>query len=227
MRPIFIFILEVFFFISALQMQSQTSVADSLGVSVIYTPKTQVGASFLGAMIWPGFMISLERPYKYTEVNKSRRQLSRIFYKERYMGYSIGVYHHTRFHTNYFLQVHVLQRRQSSKGWWLEASEGFGLSRTFVNGAAYGVSESGDIVKVFGAGNWYGVFSMGGSLGYNGSVKYKWPMAIYLKHQWMVLLPYNTLGLIRPMIELGVRLTNLSFWKARPVKQVRTKSKSK
>ncbi len=208
-------------------LYSQTPVRDSVASTDAYVPTTALKIGFVGALLYPGCQFALERPYQYTEVTKQRQQKVKRIYKERYIRYALGIYSHYRYHTNFFLQCENLQRRQKSTGWWFESSEGVGVSRTFVNGPAYTVSDEGAIHKATLAGNWYALVSVGGSVGYNFNLKKHQPFSVYCKHQWLVLFPYNTLFLPRPLIEMGLTCSLSHFWQAHPVKKSKIISSSK
>jgi hypothetical protein len=194
-----------------------------------YTPTTGIRVALLGALIYPGFEVGVERPYQYTQIDKVKPGKTATFYKERYLSYSLGMYHHPDFHTNYFLQTEWLARRQKSKGFFYESAFGVGLSRTFVDGATFSVSDNGEVANEPFSGNWYGLASIGISIGYNANIRQGKPYSIYLKNRMIVLFPHNSLFNLRPTVELGFIYNLSGFLQSKPkyVSEVRQRSKTK
>jgi hypothetical protein len=181
-----------------------------------YSPATGIKGSYLGSIIHPGFKLSLERPYQFTKVDQIGRSKTRESYKERYFAYSLGMYHHQHYHTNFFLQTEWIGRHQKGNGFFYESSAGIGISRTFVDGPAYLVTEEGEVYKVLLSGNWYGLVSVGASIGYNAELSNQIPVSIFMKHQWLVLGPYNGFITPRPTLEMGLTVRSSSIWGSSP-----------
>lgn len=193
----------------------------------VYAPQTGIRLGFYGFINYPGFSLGVERPYKYTRLYKLKPGKKKVVYKERYLNYTFAMYHRSTYHTNYMLQAEWLIRRQSSRHFYYESSFGLGLSRTFVDGAAYTVSDNGEVEKTPLSGNWYGLASLGISLGYNTNVKDPKNYAVYLKHQWLLFFPYNGIVSPRPVIELCFRYNLGGFWEASPVYKQKEKQSRK
>lgn len=177
---------------------------------------TGIKTSYLGSVIYPGFSLGIDRPYKITEVNKRFMKKPLAFYKERYYGLSINMYHHSDFHTNLFVLGEWTNRRQYNKGLYIESTIGLGLSRTFIDGATFEVTDSGEIRKVSLAGSFYGLGNIAFALGYNFGMKGNTPFNVFLKPGALLFFPFNNDWLERYTIQTGfiVRLNN--FWKASP-----------
>lgn len=205
------------------QAQSQEILTGRNAYQLNYTPATGIGGGFLGSIIHPGFKIGIERPYRYTQIEKFRMRRTKTVYDERYLSYSLGMYHHQNYHSNFFSQVDWIARRQKSRGFYYDSSLGLGLSRTFVDGAAYLVSDEGEIEKVPLSGNWYALASVGGRIGYNANLTKQKPYSVYLKHQWLLIFPYNAFVTLKPTIEFGFNYNLWGFWDATP--QFRYKKK--
>lgn len=198
------------------QAQSQVLSTKSKESELTYAPTTGVRGAFLGAVSYPGFKIGVERPYKFTRVDKQKTKKTKTLYKERYLSYSLGMYHHNDYHTNLFTQAEWIGRRQKSKGFYLESSWGLGINRTFVDGASYTVSEDGEVDKVPLSGNWSALASLGGAIGYNANLTKQKSYALYLKHNWLLIFPYNTFVTLRPTVEFGINYNFSGFWQAEP-----------
>lgn len=167
-----------------------------------YTPGNGVRLSYMGSVTYPGFKIGYERTFR--EIEATEPLLDKKSYtKEKYISYSLGMYHHPTFHDNYFAQIEWNMRHQRNKGLFYEFASGAGISRTFLNGATYNVDHAGDVSKVPMAGNFFALLSVSGSMGYNFSITGNLPGKIFLKPGLMFLLPYNKLAYTRPTVEVG------------------------
>jgi hypothetical protein len=192
-----------------------------------YRPQTGIRAAYLGSVIYPGFKIGLEKPYKVTQKDKLTTKKVNTLYKERYFSYSLGMYHQWRYHSHYFLQAEWVKRRQKSKGFYYEGSLGAGASRTFIDGPAYTVTDHGDIRKALLPGNGFAHLNMGGGMGYHGHFRLQKPVTIYLKHHWHFFFPYNGLVTPRLTIELGINYLMSDFWQANPTFKYQQKQSRK
>lgn len=171
------------------QMQAQEALTESPAMQATYAPSTGFRAEYLGAIISPGFKLGVERPFKYTQIDKFQKNKTKTLYKERYCSYSLGMYHRNNYHTNIFSQAELIARRQKSKGLYYESSLGLGLSRTFVDGATFSVSDDGEVEKIPLSGNWYTLASLGGGIGYNASLTKQKPYSVYLKYHFLFMFP--------------------------------------
>lgn len=194
-----------------------------------YSPTTGIRAAYVGAILFPGVKAGVERPYTYTQIDRVKPQKTKTFYRERYLSYSLGMYHHPTFHSHYFLQTEWIARRQKSNGFYREGGLGLGLSRTFVDGAAFSVSDNGEVVKEPMSGNWYGLATVSGGFGYNARMKSGKPYSVYLKNQLLFFFPHNSLVNLRPTIEIGFNyhVSGSGFWGAAPRYQAKVKQRSK
>ncbi len=208
-------------------VHSQGLSAKRLPADSAYAPSTGVRLALLGSLIYPGFKVGVERPYTFTQLNKQKSQKIKTVYKERYLSYSLGLYHQYHYHTNLFSQVEWIARRQRSKGFYFETSLGLGLCRTFVSGATYTVSEDGEVEKVPLSGIGYALASLGGAVGYNAKLTKQKPYSIYLKHSWLLIFPYNAFITPRPTLELGLNYNLSGFWGAHPSFKTKEKQSRK
>jgi hypothetical protein len=181
-----------------------------------YTPSTRIRSAYMGSIIYPGFKLGVERPYKVIQVNEVHPKRTKTIYKERLFSFNFGMYYHQTYHTNFLIQIEWVTRRQYSKGLFLQNNFGIGLSRTFLDRATYKVSDDGRVSKVPMAGNFYGLLSMGGSIGYNFNIKNNKRFSVFLKPDLILMTPYNRFILPRVTIELGVSYNIKNFWVANP-----------
>jgi hypothetical protein len=187
-------------------------------------PDTGLKASYLGSIIYPGFKLGIERPYKVIQVEKQKKWGIKTFNKERYWTLNLGYYHHPTFHSNLYLLAEWQMRRQKSNGWFFEFAPGLGYSRTFLAGTTYAVSDNGEVSKKTAAGYNYAMFSIAGGFGYDFSKRNGLPIKTFLKPSLFVMAPYSSFIYARPTVELGIVFTPDGFWKATP--SVKTSKKS-
>ena len=183
-----------------------------------YEALTSLRVAALGTVIYPGFSVGIERPYKTIQKQILKKKRTKFLIKNRYFNYNLSFYHQPDFHSNLFGQTAWVTRRIRQKGWYRELSFGAGLSRTFLAGSTYSVNESGSIDKIPLAGNWYGLFSSGIAFGIDYMARKQKPYSIYLKHQWNVFFPHNSFITPRPTLELGFSFQVDEYWKAHPSK---------
>jgi hypothetical protein len=182
-------------------------------------PQTSLRAAYLGSLKYPGLVVGIERPYKVVQVTKPKRH----FLKERHWVASVGFYHHTRFHSNFFMLVEHQSRRQSAKGWFVESAAGAGFSRTFLAGTTYRVAGDGTVSTKKMAGYPYALVSLGFGGGYNFAVQKGKPFRLYSKMGLLTLLPYNNFLYMRPMIQLGITYTVPHFLSSKPSIKIKKK----
>ena len=180
-------------------------------------PQTAVKAAYLGSVIYPGFKIGIERPYKIVQVEKAKKRRTKVFSKERSLTANLGYYHHTSFHDNFYLLVERQNRRQKASGWFMELAPGIGYSRTFLGGTTYTVSDDGVVDKKNLAGYNYALVSVAFGGGYNLAVKKEKPLKIIGKISLLGMFPYNSFVYFRPTVEVGVAYSPAQFWNANPI----------
>lgn len=188
-----------------------------------YLPSTSVRAAYLGALVHPGIMLGIERPYRVRQVDKFRPRRIRTVYQERYVSFNLGMYHHQTFHTNFMALMEWSARRQYAGGFYLQTSLGAGLSRTFLHGAAYEVDGSGEVFKSPLAGDFYALASMGFGIGYQLRLGHEQPVSVFARPRLLFMAPYNGLALPRMSMELGISWSPKGFWSAQPEKEYKTK----
>jgi hypothetical protein len=186
-------------------------------------PQTSLKAAYLGSVVYPGFKIGIERPYKVIQVEKKRKNGTKIILKERSLTANLGFYHHETFHDNFYLLIERQKRRQKMSGWFSEIAPGIGYSRTFLGGTTYKVDDAGVVTKKTAAGYNYAMVSVAFGGGYNFAMKRDLPIKAYYKVSLFTMFPYNSFVYLRPTLELGATYALGNFWKATPkiVKRVK------
>lgn len=200
---------------------------DSSGQSFDYQANTNVRASYNSAIIYPGFKLGLERPYSVTKFERYKRNKVKTHFMEKNLIFSLGMYHHTEFHTHYYLQGEWVRRKQRKSGFYRENTYGLGLSRAFLDGPTFSVNNLGEVKKIPLAGVNYALFSIGGSLGYNFDMKFDKPFAIFLKTTGIFYFPHSKFVNFRPTIELGGQYQIKGFWEANPTYKTKIKGRKK
>lgn len=165
---------------------------------------TGIKASYMGALAYPGLSVGVERPYKIVEVTKTKKTKLRTWYKQRALGISANFYHHPDFHSNFFIQGEWTRRKYFLKGLFIESILGVGLSRTFLDGPAFEVSENGEVTKLRAAGSFYGLSSLGLGLGYHLERNGKASLDLFVRPGIMLLFPYSRDVLSRISAQTGV-----------------------
>jgi hypothetical protein len=186
-------------------------------------PETGLKVSYLGSIIYPGFKIGFEKPYKVIQVEKQRSWGTKTILKERYWTLNLGFYHHPTFHDNIYLLAEWQLRRQKSSGWFFEFAPGLGYSRTFLDGTTYKVDDNGGISKVSAAGYNYAMFSIAGGFGYDFSKKTSSNVKAFFKPSLIVMAPYNSFIYFRPTVELGVVFSLEKFIETTPTVKMKKK----
>jgi len=176
---------------------------------------TGIRMSYMGSILYPGFKLGIERPYKIKQIERVFPTFNWKFYRERYLSYNIGCYFHPSFHTNIFVYPEWILRRQSNFGFFYEIAQGIGLSRTFLP-SGFEVDDKGEINKIPFAGNFYGLFSFSLSAGINLENLEIAPVKIYWKGGMIAMMPYNSFIYYRPTIEFVVIYCPEKFWKSNP-----------
>ncbi len=182
----------------------------------IKMPQISIKAAYMGSIIYPGFKLGIERPFKVIQKENKSKTIS----KERYWTYNLGFYKHKTFHSNTYLLVERQKRRQYPNGFFIETAPGIGYSRTFLDGETYKVDNNGTVSKKSAIGHNYAMLSFAAGLGYDFSKKKEIPIKAYFKPSVFILTPFNSFVYARPTVELGVIYTPKSFWKANPLLKI-------
>jgi hypothetical protein len=162
-------------------------------------------AGYVSTLLYPGMQAGLELPRSYIEIHRRKKYgKSKTVYKDRLITANLAWYHHQNFHTNLMLGAGYTLRRTNASGWFTAFEPQLGVSRTFLAGTTYRVSESGVVSRKTGAGYGYLYTNLGIAIGKQaGNIAGK-PLKLYVKPSLITLLPYNGFVYVRPMIELGV-----------------------
>jgi hypothetical protein len=185
--------------------------------------QTGIKAAYQGSLLYPGFKLGIEHPYKVIEVNKTKKWGTKTILKERYLTANLGYYHHETFHDNLYLLFERQKRRQHLNGWFTEHAPGIGYSRTFLGGTTYAVSDQDEVTKKELAGYNYALVSFALGAGYNFAMKEQQPLKIYGKASMLGFFPHNSSVYLRPTVEIGVVYAPQNFWKANPKLKIKQK----
>lgn len=162
-------------------------------------PQSTLRVAVLGSLIYPGFKVGVERPYRVIRPGSGGK-----YQKERSLCASLGYYHHGTFHDNFFLLLERRKRLQWQSGWFAEFSPGLGLSRTFLGGATYTVSATGEVDKRAWAGHTYALVSAALGGGYRFATRQGKPVTVYSNISLLGMFPSNRFIYLRPTMELGL-----------------------
>jgi len=143
------------------------------------------------------------------------------------LTFNLGMYHHTNFHTHYYLQGEWVRRKQRKSGFYKDNTYGIGFSRAFNHGPTFSVNDQGAVHKIPLAGINYALFSFGGSFGYNFDMKYDKPFALFLKTTGIVFFPHSNFINFRPTLELGGQYQIKGIWDAKTTSKTKIKGKKK
>lgn len=161
--------------------------------------------AYSSSIVYPGLRTGLQMPFRATQVNKTLKSgKEKTILKDRFFTANLGWYHQPTFHSNTYLTAGFTSRRTSDKGFFVEFSPELGYSRTFLAGTTYKVDELGNVSIKKMAGHNYALFSLGGGLGYDFSIKHSKPYAIYYKLNLLTMFPYNNTIYLRPAMEIGL-----------------------
>jgi hypothetical protein len=158
---------------------------------------------YVSSIIYPGLSAGIEFPFTHPDSKSSSRHRKINYVRERFISCNINWYHHAGFHDNLFLNVDWIMRRTKSSGFISEFSAGPGISRTFMSGTTYKVSESGTVSKEKLAGYTYALIKLGGGLGYDFSDKKNIPLSAIATFNIISMYPYNSTVYFRPVFEIG------------------------
>jgi len=158
----------------------------------------------MGSIIYPGFKITSEWPTAVYMITKTGRNREKSYRKEKCLNISLSMYYHKGFHTNVFLLAERQWRRIGLSGWFTEFAPGIGISRTFLSGITYRVSEAGVVSQKPLAGFTYAVISIASGLGYDLTRSWNKPVRLYARISMLIFAPYNSYFYARPTLEIGL-----------------------
>ena len=172
-----------------------------------------IKASYNSSLIYPGMSAGVEFLIK-TKVVSNLKNRSEFKPKiiNQLLTLNINWYHHPAFHDNIYLTTEWVIRKVKQSGIFSEFSTGPGFSRTFLGGTTYRVTDGGTVSVKKLAGYSYALITIGGAIGYDFRNMKKDPLSAYAKMNLISMFPYNSTIYIRPVIELGVRLTINHFF---------------
>jgi len=193
---IFFFVL---FYCPLCQAQSDT-ITDSSSRHLI------LNLSYNSSLIYPGMTMGIEFPLYHINVQVLKNQKTvRVYTRGRFITGSLNWYHHPYFHDNLYLTAEWLMRHTRYNGFIFEFSAGPGFSRTFLGGTTYRVDDNANISVIRLSGYNYALFTFGGGLGYDFTMKKHLPFSALAKMNIISMFPYNSTIYFRPVLELGIR----------------------
>ena len=161
--------------------------------------------AYNSSLIYPGASAGINYPFREFSLSKeSSNGRHYKIYKERMFSLLLGYYHHAGFHDNLYLVPGWLMRRTKSNGFFFDFWAGIGYSRTFLGGTTYSVDAAGNVKIIPLAGFNYCMIATGGGMGYDFTVKKRWPYSVFGRFDLLAMFPYNSTIYPRPAIELGV-----------------------
>ncbi|TDN37823.1 hypothetical protein E4631_25375 [Hymenobacter sp. UV11] len=160
------------------------------------------------SLIYPGLKVGVEFPLRTAGVTRPRKAgAPKVFTRALLLTTSANWYHHPTFHDNTYLALGLLNRRTTAGGFFRETSAEIGLSRTFLGGTTYQVTDEGRVSIERAAGHYYGVATVGAGLGHDFGQTGTLPLALYSKLNLLVLFPSNSTLYVRPTLEIGLVYT--------------------
>ena len=164
------------------------------------------------SLLYPGLKVGLELPLRTVGITRPRKTgAPKVFTRDLLLTTSANWYHHPTFHDNTYLTVGLLNRRTTARGFFRETSAEIGVSRTFLGGTTYQVTDEGRVSVEKAAGHHYAVATVGAGFGYDFGQTGTLPLALYSKLNLLVLFPYNSTLYARPTLEVGVVYTPAQF----------------
>jgi hypothetical protein len=164
------------------------------------------------SLIYLGLKAGVALPIKTVEVTCLHKAgLPKVFARDLFLTTSINWYHHPTFHDNVYLTAGLLKKRTATSGFFTETSAEIGVSRTFLAGTTYRVTDEGRITIEKAAGHYYAAATVGAGFGYDIGKRGALPLALYSKLNLLTLFPYNSTLYLRPTLELGVVYTPARF----------------
>lgn len=178
---------------------------------------SSLALSYHGDIRFPGMKIGLEVPLRQTSLVKTRKSVhSKTIRRSQFLTASAGWYHHPGFHDNLYLTAGIAWRISRPGGWFAGFRPALGYSRTLLGGITYTVSEQGTINRIGAAGNSYLIGSLGMRIGYDFSQRHNRAIALFTQLSCLGLFPYNNTFLLRPIMDLGLRITPSRFLSTTP-----------
>jgi hypothetical protein len=185
-----------------LQLISVSAMAQSIPPSVERGINGHV--SVVGALKYPGIKFGADYLIIQKEIEKIKRNdRTKNIYKNRYITTNLGVYYHKDYNANFFLQAGYQWQRMRSSGWFTALEPQLGVSRTFIDGAVYKVSEEGNISRKKAAGHFYVAPALSFAVGKDLSLKNNTPLTLFSKVTLFTNLPYNNFVYGRTLLEIG------------------------
>jgi hypothetical protein len=164
------------------------------------------------SLLYPGLKSGVALPIKTVEVTRLRKaNTPKVFTRDLFLTTSINWYHHPTFHDNVYLTAGLLKKRTAVSGFFTETSAEIGVSRTFLAGTTYQVTDEGRISIEKAAGHYYATATVGAGFGYDIGKRGTLPLALYSKLNLLTLFPYNSTLYIRPTLEIGLIYTPARF----------------
>lgn len=163
-------------------------------------------ASMVGALIYPGLRIGADYKVFVKEITKSKRNGKvKVLNKSRFITANLGFYYHKDYNVNIFLHGGYQLQRMRSTGWFKTLEPQLGISRTFIDGTVYKISDASDVTTKKRAGHFYFAPALSLGIGKDFSVKNEnKPFAIFTKLTLFTNMPYNNFIYVRLLGEIGV-----------------------
>ncbi len=181
--------------------------------------------AYLGSIVYPGIEVGAEYPLRLLSLTKVKRSgKEKLLQKDRFVSTSLGWYQHKNYQDIVYLQAEYVMRRQNSTGFYTEFLPGIGISRGFVGGTTYQVSDDGNVKVKKSKGYNYAMASLGAGLGYDFARHYTFPAAAYARLTVLTMFPYNSTINVRPTIEIGINAKLLTA-QTRKYTKVRNRKK--
>ena len=184
-----------------LQLISMNAMAQSTESSVERGINGHV--SVVSALKYPGIKVGADYLVIQKEIEKTKRNSVKTIYKNRYITTNLGFYYHKDYNTNFFLQAGYQWQRMRSSGWFTALEPQLGVSRTFIDGAVYKVSEEGNVTRKKAAGHFYVAPALSFGVGKDLSLKNDIPLTLFSKVTLFTNLPYNNFVYGRALFEIG------------------------
>jgi len=159
-----------------------------------------------------GLKIGVEYPIKRKIIEKPRiprKYGLKVIHKEWIASINLTGYYHKNNHTGFWLNPELSRRRTGRRGGFKEFSYGIGFLKTF-QPKTYIVNDDGSVDKVFMPGHGFFTISLGIAYGKDYSVKKNKPLCLYIKPNYYLIFPYNTLFNMGFGFEVGITYKFLS-----------------
>lgn len=166
----------------------------------------QFKCAYLATIRYPGFFVGAEfiqRQENFLRPDSITLRKTRI----KALTVNYAFYYHKNYHANHQLLFGYVWRRMNKRQWFIEAEPQLGISRTFVDGTTYRVTESGTVTRKRNAGDLF----LSASAGFGVGRQLKWnqrTVSCFAKPSLMFFIPYNNFFYARPAIHVGFILTS-------------------